>query len=57
MKKQSKRIITSVIATVLSAVGMIGVTVSADVVDNSSDNVMGDVNADGKFTIADVTLF
>ena len=57
MKKQSKRIITSVIATVLSAVGMMGMTVSADVVDNSSDNVMGDVNADGKFTIADVTLF
>lgn len=57
MKKQSKRIITAVIATVLSAVGMMGMTVSADAVDNSSDNVMGDVNADGKFTIADVTLF
>ncbi|MDE5583815.1 MAG: dockerin type I repeat-containing protein [Ruminococcus sp.] len=54
MKKQSKRIITAVIATVLSAVGMIGMTVSADVADNS---IMGDANADGRFTIADVALF
>ncbi|MDE6502653.1 MAG: dockerin type I repeat-containing protein [Ruminococcus sp.] len=52
--KKSKRIITSVIATVLSAVSMVGMTVCAD---NSDDIIMGDANADGRFTIADVTLF
>ena len=53
MKNKLKRIIVAVISAVLSAVGMTGMTVSA----NITDNVMGDVNADGKFTIADVTLF
>ncbi|MDE5556569.1 MAG: dockerin type I repeat-containing protein [Ruminococcus sp.] len=52
MKKQLKRTIVAVISTVLSAVGVMGMTVSADV-----DSIMGDVNADGRFTIADVTLF
>ncbi|MDE6424876.1 MAG: dockerin type I repeat-containing protein [Ruminococcus sp.] len=57
MKNQLKRTIVAVMSTVLSAVGMMGMTVSADVADNSNDIIMGDVNADGKFTIADVTLF
>lgn len=54
MKKKLKRTIVAVMSTVLSAVGMMGMTVSAD---NSNDSIMGDANADGRFTIADVTLF
>ena len=52
--KKFKRIITAVTATVLSAVGMVGMNVCADDTDNI---IMGDVNSDGKFTVADVTLF
>lgn len=54
MKKQLKRTIVTLTATVLSAVSIAGMTVSAD---NSTDYVPGDVNTDGKFTIADVILF
>ena len=57
MKKQLKRTIVAVMSTVLSAVGMMGMTANADIMDSPSDNVMGDVNADGKFNIADVILF
>ena len=57
MKNQLKRIIVAFIATVLTAVSITGTTVSADVADNSTDYVLGDVNADDKFTIADVILF
>lgn len=57
MKKQLKRIIVAFTATVLSAVSITGTTVSADIADNSTDYVLGDVNADDKFTIADVILF
>lgn len=51
--KKFKRIIAAVTATVLSAVGMVGMNVCADDTDNI---IMGDVNSDGKFNIADVTL-
>lgn len=57
MKNQLKRIIVALTATVLSAVSITGTTVSADVADNSTDYVLGDVNADDKFTIGDVILF
>ena len=46
-----KKLINSVIATVLSAVCMVGMTVNAD------DSIMGDANGDGKFTVSDVILF
>lgn len=52
--KKFKKIIAAVTAIVLSAVGMAGMSVCADDADNF---VMGDANADGKFNIADVTLF
>ncbi|MDE5584427.1 MAG: dockerin type I repeat-containing protein [Ruminococcus sp.] len=57
MKKKLRKIIVAVTAMVLSAISVTGMTVSADIADNSTDYVMGDVNADGKFTIADVILF
>lgn len=57
MKNQLKRTIVAFMATVLSAVSITGTTVSADAADNSTDYVLGDVNADDKFTIADVILF
>lgn len=49
MKTILKKIIVAVMSTVLSATSITGMAVSAD--------VMGDVNADGKFNVADVTLF
>lgn len=52
--KKFKKIIAAVTATVLSAVGMSGMSVCADDADNF---VMSDANADGKFNIADVTFF
>ncbi|MCM1507561.1 MAG: dockerin type I repeat-containing protein [Ruminococcus flavefaciens] len=49
MKKILKKITVAVMLAVLSAVSITGMAVNAD--------VMGDVNADGRFNIADVTLF
>lgn len=57
MKNQLKKTIVAVMSAILSATSIMGMTVSADVTDNSSDSIMGDANADGRFTIADVTLF
>lgn len=49
MKKSFKKMIVAVMSAVLSAVSITGMAVNAD--------ITGDVNADGKFNIADVTLF
>lgn len=54
MINKFQKIIASVMAVICCTSGMTVINVGAD---NSVDYVMGDVDADGKFTIADVTLF
>lgn len=57
MIKKFKKITAYVMAVICCTVVINGINVSAETADNSADYIMGDVNADGKFTIADVILF
>ncbi|MDE6102187.1 MAG: hypothetical protein K2F73_04355, partial [Ruminococcus sp.] len=57
MKKIFRNLAVTLTAVICSAVGMTGISVSADTTENSANYLSGDVNSDGKFTIADVLIF
>ncbi|MDE5770973.1 MAG: dockerin type I repeat-containing protein [Ruminococcus sp.] len=57
MKKIFRNLAVTLTAVICSVVGMTGISVSADTTENSANYLSGDVNSDGKFTIADVLIF